>query len=116
MDAHDILPRNRMKARVMAVFNNSTVQSALQTSEFRAVNVVKMSWDSGNLGVLTPFPKWFNVLDPISFYLNESYRGAMTSQASLNAGSSKYSQLGILNFLNTTSQQYQRSWEASRYG
>jgi multiple sugar transport system substrate-binding protein len=81
-----------------AVFNNSTIQSALSTSQFRAVNAAKTSWDAGNLATLTPFPKWLDVLDPISFYLNESYRGAMTPQDALTGAIQKIGTWGALNF------------------
>jgi ABC-type glycerol-3-phosphate transport system substrate-binding protein len=81
-----------------AVFNNSQIQQALGTSAFRAVNVAKQAWDTGQLSNLTPFPKWLDVLDPIAFYLNEAYRGSMTPQDALNQAVQKIESWGTLTF------------------
>ncbi len=81
-----------------AVFNNSSIQAAMETSAYRAVNVVKQSYDNGNLATLTPFPKWLDVIGPISYYLNESYRGAMTPQDSINGVIQMIESWGSLTF------------------
>lgn len=82
----------------IAVFDNPTIQAAMETSPYQAVNVVKQSYDTGTLATLTPFPKWLEVIGPFSFYLNESYRGAMTPQASINAAIQNIQSWGSLTF------------------
>jgi multiple sugar transport system substrate-binding protein len=82
----------------MAVFNNSTVQQALETSQYDAINVLKQTFANGNLASLTPFPKWLDVIGPISYYLLESFRGAMTPQDSLSGAIQMIESWGSLTF------------------
>jgi multiple sugar transport system substrate-binding protein len=81
-----------------AVFNDSMVQEALGTEPYRAVNVTKQVWDSGNIAALLPFPQWLNSLDIISNNLHDAWLGTISPSQALSASVQGVGALGPLTF------------------
>ncbi|HEV2137505.1 MAG TPA: extracellular solute-binding protein [Nitrososphaerales archaeon] len=81
-----------------AVFNEPLVQSALTTPAYGAQRITKQVWDKGNIATLLPFPKWAQLVGPISSSLNKAWTGASTPKAALNDALLQVQNLGQLTF------------------
>jgi maltose-binding protein MalE len=61
--------------------------------------VVNQVWNSpGAVTTLVTFPKWWNALQEISFYLNNAWQGQQTPQQALTQAVQKVEALGTLTF------------------
>jgi multiple sugar transport system substrate-binding protein len=81
-----------------AVLSNSLVQQSLGTAAARSLNVVNQVWSSGRVATLATFPRWWDALQEISFYLNNAWQGQQTPQQALTQAVQKVEALGTLTF------------------
>lgn len=81
-----------------AVFDEPDVRAQLDSRPFRATKAVKQVWDANQIATLVPFPKWFNVLDPISYNLNQAWNGNLTPSTALSTAVQKIQSWGTLAF------------------
>jgi multiple sugar transport system substrate-binding protein len=81
-----------------AVFDDSAVKAALLTSPYRAQKVTKQVWDQGKVATLLPFPKWVQLVGPISYNLNKAWTGAKTPKTAINDALQQIQNQGSLTF------------------
>jgi multiple sugar transport system substrate-binding protein len=70
-----------------SVFDVPEVQSQINSGTLAALSVAKKAWASGTTA-LTPFPKWLQVLVPLSTHINNAWTGAETPKQALNSAQS----------------------------
>jgi multiple sugar transport system substrate-binding protein len=70
-----------------SVFDVPEIQSRVSSGTLASLNVAKKAWASGTTA-LTPFPKWLQVLVPLSTHINNAWTGVETPQQALAAAQS----------------------------
>jgi ABC-type glycerol-3-phosphate transport system substrate-binding protein len=70
-----------------SVFDVPEIQSKVSSGTLASLNVAKNAWASGTTA-LTPFPRWLQVLVPLSTHINNAWTGAETPQQALAAAQS----------------------------
>jgi multiple sugar transport system substrate-binding protein len=70
-----------------SVFDVPEIQSRVNSGTLASLSVAKQAWASGTTA-LTPFPKWLQVLVPLSTHINNAWTGVETPQQALSAAQS----------------------------
>jgi multiple sugar transport system substrate-binding protein len=70
-----------------SVFDVPEIQSRVNSGTLASLSVAKKAWASGTTA-LTPFPRWLQVLVPLSTHINNAWTGVETPQQALAAAQS----------------------------
>jgi multiple sugar transport system substrate-binding protein len=92
LDTYHVYPTRQ------SVLDVPEVSGKLGSSEYSAANLARNIWNSGKAVGLIGFPKWYQVLDPLSFHLNKAWSGIETPKQALDAIQQRVVALGNLTF------------------
>ena len=81
-----------------AVFDEPTVKNALLTDGYSAPLVAKRVWDTNQATALIAFPKWAQILNPLSFHLSRAMSLAETPGQALSGAQTQIASWGKLTF------------------
>jgi multiple sugar transport system substrate-binding protein len=74
-----------------SVFDVPEIQTQINSGTLAALNVAKKAWASGTTA-LTPFPRWLQVLVPLSTHINNAWTGLETPAQALTAAQNQLTQ------------------------
>ena len=74
------------------------ILAELDGSGYESPNLARGIWNSGGVTAVMGFPKWWQVLDPLSFHLNKAWIGSETPKQALDATQQRVLALGSLAF------------------
>ncbi len=93
LDPNHVLPTRD------SALNSPDLAQAILGDAYQAPRLAQTILQSGGVTSLIGFPKWFQVLDPLSFHLNRAWVGSETPREALNLAQQRIIQLGSLTFL-----------------